>query len=261
MMLVDTHAHLDFPELADDLEGVLTRAANNGIGDIITIGIGIPSSRRALQIAQGHDRIFATAGIHPHGACPLDGAALEELSSLAQHERVVAIGEIGLDYYRDRQPRDIQQLCFRQQLELAVDLKLPVVIHVRDAYDDFLRIIASYASFLVGAVMHCYSGDWAVAERCLDMGFLLSFPGTVTFTKAHVQQQVASRVPLERMLLETDAPFLAPEPYRGKPNEPSYLLHTARKIAALRGLPLEELAQSTTRNARRVFRLELAAAE
>jgi TatD DNase family protein len=174
---------------------------------------------------------------------------------LGRQPRVVAIGEIGLDYYRDRQPRDIQQRCLRQQLELAVELKLPAVIHVREAYEDFLTVISDYAGSLTGLVLHCFSGDWPVARRCLELGGYLSIPGTVTFAKADTQQQVVRQAPLERLLLETDAPFLAPVPYRGKTNEPSYLLHTAQKIAELRGLPLAEVARQTTENARSVFRL------
>ena len=255
-MLIDTHAHLDFPELAPDLASVLERAATASVFEIITIGIDIPSSEAAVRIAQSHSRIYATVGIHPHGAKDLEKETLMALRDLARRERVVAIGEIGLDYYRDRQPRPAQRQCLRQQLELACEESLPVVFHIRDAYDDFLEIIKDYASALRGAVMHCYSGNWEVALRCLDLGFYLSIPGTVTFAKAEVQQDVVRRAPLDRLLLETDAPFLAPVPYRGKDNEPSYLLHTAKKVAELRGCSLEEVAVQTTANARKVFRLE-----
>jgi TatD DNase family protein len=254
MMLIDTHVHLDFPEFAD-LDGVLARAAQNGILEMVTIGIDAASSGQAVALAQSHERIYATVGLHPHGAAVLIAERLDELRGLGRQSRVVAIGEIGLDYYRDRQPRDIQQRCLRQQLELAVELKLPAVIHVRDAYEDFLTVISDYARSLTGLVLHCFSGDWPVARRCLDLGGYLSIPGTVTFAKADIQQQVVRQAPLERLLLETDAPFLAPVPYRGKTNEPSYLLHTAKKIAALKELPLAEIARQTTENARNVFHL------
>jgi TatD DNase family protein len=251
-MLIDTHVHLDFPEFAD-LNGVLARAEQNGVLEMVTIGIDAPSSRQAVALAQGRPGIYATVGIHPHGAKLLSDESLDELHDLGRQPRVVAVGEIGLDYYRDRQPRDIQKRCLRQQLELAVELKLPAVIHVRDAFPDFLGIIEDYARSLTGLVLHCYSGDWQVACRCLDLGGYLSIPGTVTYTKAHIQHEVVRKTPLDRLLVETDAPFLAPVPYRGKVNEPSYLLHTAEKIAELRGLPLAQVARQTTENARRVF--------
>jgi TatD DNase family protein len=254
-MLIDTHAHLDFPEFIDDLDAVLTRAAQNGIREIVTIGISLPSSARAIAIAERCHQVFATVGIHPHGAEALSSATLEQMHALARSKRVVAVGEIGLDYYRDRQPRHLQKQCFRQQLELARELRLPVVIHVRDAYEDFLTVIQDFAAAMPAVILHCFSGNWEMAERCLELGCFLSIPGTVTFSKAHMQQEVARRIPLERLLLETDAPFLAPEPYRGKTNEPSYLLHTARKICQLRQLPLQEVARQTTLNARIAFGL------
>jgi len=253
-MLIDTHVHLDFPEFVQ-LDQVLSRAFANGVHEMVTIGIDPDSSRKAVALAQDHAEIHATVGLHPHGARILDQSMVEELRRLGRHPRVVAIGEIGLDYYRDRQPRDTQQQCLRQQLELAVELGLPVVIHVRDAYDDFLGIIRDYARLLDGLVLHCFSGDWAVARECLDLGGYLSIPGTVTYAKAQIQQEVVRKAPLDRLLLETDAPFLAPVPYRGKSNEPAYLLHTAEKVAELRGIRLADVAGSTTANARAVFHL------
>jgi TatD DNase family protein len=261
VFLIDTHAHLDFPELAGDLGACLERAAHVGVKRIVTIGIGVSESLRAVEIAAARPEVFATVGIHPHGARPLDAALRNDLKTLARRPKVVAVGEIGLDYYRDRQPRPIQRRCFEEQLELAGELGLPVVVHVRDAYEDALNIIAVHADRLPGVVLHCFSGDWAAAERCLAWGCYLSMPGTVTFAKARMQQEVARRMPVERLLLETDAPFLAPEPHRGKVNEPAYLLHTARKVASLRQVPLAELAQATTRNAMTVFRLGEAEAE
>lgn len=254
-MIIDTHAHLDFPELCGDLQAVMRRAAENGVGKIITIGISLDSSRKAVALAAKLPDVYATVGIHPHGAKELTAEECTRLRSLADAEKVVAIGEIGLDYYRDRQPRAIQRQCLRQQLELARETKLPAVFHVREAYSDFLEIVTDYAGLLPAGVMHCFSGDWQVAQRCLDMGFFLSMPGTVTFPKAQVQQAVARKVPLDRLLLETDAPFLAPVPYRGQVNEPSYLIHTLRKVAQLRGCGEEEIAEATCANAARAFTL------
>ena len=251
--LIDTHAHLDFPELSTDLRHVLQRAREAGVRTIITIGIDIQSSRRAVAIAQAHDRIHAVVGIHPHDAFILDDESLDVLRTLLRRDRVVAVGEAGLDYYRNRQPRPIQQQCLRRQIELACEVKRPMVFHVREAFDDFFEIVTPLRSLLEPSVLHCFSGSWEVAARALDMGFYLSIPGTVTFSKAETLQEVVRRAPMERLLLETDAPYLAPVPYRGKVNEPAYVAHTAAKVAGLRGISLEEVARHTSMNALRVF--------
>jgi TatD DNase family protein len=248
-MLIDTHAHLDFPELAGDLSSVLTRAANAGVRTIVTIGIDLASSRRAIELAQAADSVFSAVGIHPHGAHRLASGELDTLRSLASEQRVVAIGEIGLDYYRDRQPRSIQRECLHQQLELACELRKPAIFHIREAYEDFLEIVSGYGNTLKAGVLHCFSGNWDIAARCLDLGFYLSIPGTVTFPKAEVLHEVVRRASPGGLLLETDAPFLAPVPYRGKANEPSYVLFTAMKVAELRQCTLEEIAAQTTSNA------------
>jgi TatD DNase family protein len=255
-MLIDTHAHLDFPEFAGKLEAFLGRAKEAGVHEIVTIGISLSSSRMALKLADDHAGIYATVGIHPHGASELTEEDLQHIRSLAREKRVVAIGEAGLDYYRDRQPRATQRQCLRQQLEVACETGLPAVFHVREAHTDFLAIVKDYVGALSGGVLHCFSGDWSVAKRCLDMGFYLSIPGTVTFPKAETQQEVVKKAPLDRLLVETDAPYLAPIPYRGKVNEPAFVLYTAEKIAQLRGCPLEQVAQQTTINAHGVFRLD-----
>jgi TatD DNase family protein len=252
-MLVDTHAHLDFPEFERNLDSVLDRAARVGVLEIVTIGIDAKSSEKAVRIAGQHPRIYATVGIHPHGARRLDDSTLDVLRRLAAHEKVVAVGEIGLDYYRDWQPRPVQQECLRQQLEMACELGLTAVFHVRDAHADFLDIVREYAGSLRRGVLHCFSGDWAVAEAALELGFFLSIPGTVTYPKSDVQQEVVRRSPLDRLLIETDAPFLAPVPFRGKDNEPAYVLYTAQKIAQLRQCSLDEVADHTTRNAHEAF--------
>lgn len=253
--LIDTHAHLDFPEFSQDLDSYLGRAAEKGVREIITIGIDLPSSRKAVELAQSRSNIYATVGIHPHDAMIMEDASLEDLRSLARMDRVVAIGEIGLDYYRNYRPSEIQTRCLEQQLEAACELGLPVVFHIREAHQAFFGIVERMASRLSGGVLHCFSGDWEVARRCLDMGFYLSIPGTVTYNKADVQQDVVRRAPMDRLLVETDAPYLAPVPFRGKRNEPSYVYFTAMKIAELRGLSLDEVAERTTANARRAFGL------
>ena len=256
-MVVDTHAHLDFPELGKDLESVLQRAERAGVRRIVTIGIDIESSRKAVALAQAHEQIYATVGLHPHGARELPVEVLDDFRALASQHRVVAIGEVGLDYYRDRQPRPIQRECFAQQLELACEVGLPVVFHIREAHEDFLSIVKGFAARLKGGILHCFSGDWAVAGRCLDLGFFLSIPGTVTYNKAQVQQDVVKKAPLNRLLVETDAPFLAPVPFRGKDNEPSYVIYTVQKIAQLRECPYEEVALRTSENAVFAFGLDL----
>lgn len=254
-MLMDTHAHLDFPEFAGRLDEVLERAAAAQVTEMVGIGIDYETSRQAVAIASRYPNVWATVGLHPHGACRLEAEALDQWRRLAGADRVVAIGEVGLDYYRDRQPREIQRQCLRTQLDLAVELGLPVVFHIREAHQDFLAIASDYADRLAPSVLHCFSGDWATAQRCLAFGWFLSVPGVVTFAKAEVLQEVVRRAPLDRLLLETDAPFLAPMPYRGQTNEPAYLRHTALKVAELRGLDLDAVARATTTNAHRVFRI------
>ena len=253
--LIDTHAHLDFPEFFDCIPATLQRAREAGVQKVITIGIDIESSRKSVALAQSFDSVHAVAGIHPHDSFVLDAGSLKELEDILRSDRVVAVGEIGLDYYRDRKPHPVQLDCMRRQIELACKVRMPAVFHVRDAWDDFFRIIPEYIPSLPESVMHCFSGDWEIARKCLDMGFYLSIPGVVTFPKSGVLQDVAARAPLDRLLVETDAPYLAPVPYRGKTNEPAFVLHTARKVAELRNEPLEKIAGYTTRNAKSVFRI------
>jgi TatD DNase family protein len=253
--LIDTHAHLDFPEFADSIPAVIQRALKAGVSTIVTIGIDIDSSRKAAEIAGSCDRIYASAGIHPHASFSPDAGDLRELEKIAANRRVVAIGEIGLDYFRDRQPHPIQIECMRRQIETAVKIAKPVIFHIRDAWEDFFRIVPEFAPSLPPCVMHCFSGDWTVARRCMDLGFYLSIPGVVTFSKAQTLQDVVKRAPLDRLLVETDSPYLAPVPYRGKTNEPAFVLHTAGKIAECRKEPLEQVAAQTTQNARTVFRM------
>lgn len=251
--LIDTHAHLDFPEFAGSLPETVEKARKAGVSTIITIGIDLASSRKALSIAAQHERIYATAGIHPHDAFETEERDIEELKKIAANSKVVAIGEIGLDYYRDKKPRRIQRECLRRQARVAVEIGKPVVFHIRDAWEDFFRIMQEFDGSLTTSVLHCFSGNWQIALKCLDLGFFLSIPGVVTFPKAESLHEVVRRAPLNRLLVETDAPYLAPVPYRGKSNEPAFVLYTAEKIAELREQALEKIAEATTRNARTVF--------
>ena len=253
--LIDTHAHLDFPEFAGSIPATIKRALHAGVSMIVTIGIDIETSRKAAEIARSYERIYASAGIHPHASFSMDAGDILELKKIAANCRVVAIGEIGLDYFRDRQPRPIQKECMKRQIAMAAEIAKPVIFHIRDAWEDFFLIVPEFASSLPPSVMHCFSGDWAIASRCLDMGFYLSIPGVVTFPKAELLQEVVKRAPLDRLLVETDSPYLAPVPYRGKTNEPAYLLHTAEKIAECRREPFEKVAAHTTQNARTVFKI------
>lgn len=257
MRLIDTHAHLDFPELSGDLPGVFERAKEKGVFHIITVGISLDTSKKALELSRTFANVSATAGIHPHGAHPLSEQEKSELKALLSDDAVVALGEIGLDYYRNYQPHDVQKLCFRQQLEIATEIKKTVVFHVRQAFDDFFNIVKPFFSRLHAGVVHCFSGDWEIARRCLDLGFYISIPGVVTFAKAAVLRDVLRKLPLDRILVETDAPFLAPEPYRGKPNEPSYVFYTAMEIARIKEIDPHELGEATTQNAIRAFKLEV----
>ncbi|HYA41487.1 MAG TPA: TatD family hydrolase [Syntrophobacteraceae bacterium] len=252
--LIDTHAHLDFPEFVGIVPSVIERALQQaGVSTIVTIGIDIETSRKASQIAARYGGIYSSAGVHPHASFNMNDGDLHELEMILADGKVVAVGEIGLDYFRDRQPRPIQKGCMKRQLEMAVKTAKPVIFHIRNAWDDFFKIVPPFSSSLPPCVMHCFSGDWKVARRCLDLGFYLSIPGVVTFPKADSLQDVVKHAPLDRLLVETDSPFLAPVPYRGKINEPAFVLHTAKKIAECRKEPFEEVAARTTQNARAVF--------
>ncbi len=255
-MLVDTHCHLDFADFAADRGEILARAKLAGVRQIITIGIDVLSSRRAIALAETEVEVYATVGIHPHNACRLSSSDIQELLAMGRKSQVVAYGEIGLDFYRDYQPHSLQRACFHEQVSVARELNLPVVIHAREAHQEVLKILQDQKAWEIGGTMHCVSGDWSFARRCLDLGFYLSIAGSVTFANSHTLQDVARNCPLDRLLLETDAPFLAPVPNRGKRNEPAFLTHTAEKIASLKELPLEEVVRQTTLNARQLFKLQ-----
>lgn len=258
--LVDSHCHLDEPRFADDQAEVMERAQAAGVATLVTIGAsnGRGANHVAVELAARHASVFATVGIHPHEASLVDDALLAELEELARRPKVVAIGETGLDYYYDQSPRDVQQEVFRRFLDLARRLGLPVSIHLRDAYDDAIRILQEERGQEIGGVIHCFSGDRPTARRMLDLGFDLSFSGVVTFKNAEELRAVAREVPADRYLVETDAPFLAPMPHRGKRNEPAFVRYTAACVAEVRGERLEDVARQSTANARRCFRLPAA---
>lgn len=261
-ILVDTHCHLDFDAFDADRQQVIGRAREGGVGWMVVPGIEVESSRGVLKLAEAQRGIYAAVGVHPNSARTWQMNSLETLSSLSQHARVVAIGEIGLDYYRDRAPREQQRRVFEAQLNLAAEVGLPVIIHSREASEDMLAMLTAWQEQLQRAgcalaerpgVLHSFSGDWRVAEALIRLNFLLGISGPVTFRNAPALQEVAVKAPLERLLIETDAPFLSPHPYRGQRNEPAYVRKVAEKIAELRGVSLEEVAQTTTANAERLF--------
>jgi TatD DNase family protein len=254
-MLIDTHAHLDMKEFDGDRESVLERAINGGISHIITVGIDLESSQHALKLAHAHDMIYATVGCHPHNADRFDARHLDRMAQIASDPKVVGWGEIGLDFFRRYASPEHQKKSFRLQLEISRDLNLPVVIHDREAHDEVLQILTKMGKGENRGVIHCFSGDVNLAEHLLKLGYFISIPGTLTYPKADQVRAVASTMPLNRMLVETDSPFLAPVPKRGKRNEPLFVTFTAHEIARLRGIPFEEVALATSSNARTLFGL------
>ena len=253
-MLIDSHAHLEMKEFNPDREEVIERARQAGVSYIVTVGTNLAQSRKALSLARQHENIYATVGVHPHDVARADSETFDDLCEIARDPKVVAYGEIGLDFFRNISPREKQIEMFNLQLELAVQLKLPVIIHDRDAHEQTLRMVK--ASGVRRGVFHCFSGDYSMARQCIDLGFYISIPGVVTFDNAKTIQDVAQRVPLSSLLLETDAPYLTPAPHRGKRNEPSFIINTAKKVAQIKGLPWEEVADVTARNTMNLFGIE-----
>ncbi|HOP41777.1 MAG TPA: TatD family hydrolase, partial [Geobacteraceae bacterium] len=248
--LIDTHAHLDGKEFQADLDSILARAAAAGVTRMISVGADIESSRRACELSYLHEALYCSVGVHPHDAVRVTEKCYDIICRLAtETPKNVAIGEIGLDFYRDRSPRDIQERVFRRFLILASELSLPVIIHDRDAHEPILRIVREEKSRGIRGVFHCFSGDLEMARECVDLGFFLSIPGTVTFPSNEQLRSVVRAIPADHLLLETDCPYLAPVPFRGKRNEPSYMKITAEKVAELKGLSLEDVARITTLNA------------
>lgn len=256
-MLVDTHCHLDFDKFDEDREALVQRAVEHGVTRIIVPALDLQNCEPVLKLTEQYDGVFAAIGIHPNSTAVLPSNWLEIIKSYAQYPKVVAIGEIGLDYYWDDSPKEVQHDALRRQLALAAELDLPVIIHNRDSSEDVVRLLAE--SPLAGrerpGVLHSFSADWATAQAALDMGFYLGFTGPVTFKKADELREIVAKVPLERILVETDAPYLTPHPYRGKRNEPGYVCFVAEKIADVRGMETAVFAKQSTVNAERLFKI------
>lgn len=257
-MLVDSHCHLDFPDLSADLDGILGRMRENGVVHAVCIGVTLENWPRVRALAMAHPQLSMTVGVHPDERDAREPSQ-DELVQLAATPKVVAIGETGLDYFRATGDLDWQRERFRTHIRAARRSGKPLVIHTRSAADDTLAIMRAEGAEAVGGVMHCFTESLEVAEAAIDLGFHISFSGIVTFKNATELKEVARRIPLERLLVETDAPYLAPVPHRGKRNEPSFVRHVAEHVAALRGIPFEAVAEATTANARRLFGLQLTA--
>lgn len=255
LSLIDTHTHLTFPEFDKDRKEVLSRAWDAGLEYLIAIGAGdgIKGNDEAVKLACSDDRIYAAVGVHPHDAGQVGKDWPARILEMSRHRKVVAIGEIGLDYYRRHSEPEIQKKCFRQLLELAKEAKKPVIIHDRQAHDDVWRIIGEVGVPERGCVFHCFSGDVGLAKKVVKAGYYISVPGVITFRNAHKLHEVVTWIPLDRILLETDCPYLAPEPYRGKRNEPAYVVEVAKQVAKIKGLAVEEVAGVTTLSAKRFF--------
>ncbi|MFA4843478.1 MAG: TatD family hydrolase [Candidatus Margulisiibacteriota bacterium] len=253
-MYIDTHAHLTFPELAPDLPAVIQRAKEANLEALITIALDEESLQQSLKLsAEYPGYIYTAAGIHPQEASRVTAAALDDLKQIARKQNIVAIGETGLDYHYLLSPIEQQKEAFRAFLKMAQELDRPAVIHSRDAARDTLTIMREENRGKLKGVLHCFAGDMALGQGALDMGLYISFTGNITFPKAEIIRAAAKAVPLERIMIETDCPFLAPQSFRGTRNEPAYVIEVAKKLAEIKGLTIEEVALATTRNARRLF--------
>jgi TatD DNase family protein len=251
-MLVDSHCHLDLPELAGNLPQALGLMQQNDVGCALCIGVNLEDFPRVLALAQAHPQLYASVGVHPETGDARE-PSVGDLVALAQHPKVLAIGETGLDYYWQKDAPEWQRERFRTHIRAAIEIGKPLVVHNRDATADTLRLLAEEDAARAGGVLHCFTESWEVAERALALGFYISLSGIVTFKNARLVHEVARRVPLDRLLIETDSPYLAPVPYRGKINQPGYVRYVAEEIARLRDLPFSEVAQATTENFFRLF--------
>lgn len=252
-MLIDTHVHLNAEQYEDDIDQVIQRALDADVERMVVVGFDRPTIIKAMELAERHDFIYAVVGWHPVDAIDCTEEDLKWIEELAAHPKVVGIGETGLDYHWDKSPKDVQQELFRKQIRLAQKVKLPIVIHNRDATADVVRILQEEEAELTGGIMHCYSGSVETAKQCIAMNFMISLGGPVTFKNAKMPKQVAVEIPLEYLLVETDAPYLAPHPHRGKRNEPALVKLVAEEIAELKGIPYEEVAKVTTENAMKLY--------
>ncbi|KAA3633221.1 MAG: TatD family deoxyribonuclease [Proteobacteria bacterium] len=252
MELVDSHCHIDFEPLGDNVETVLDAALRNDVAYLLCVSVNMRDYPRVRELAENHERVFASVGVHPN-ECDEAETSVDELVAHSTHRRVVAIGETGLDYFRSTGDLDWQRDRFSRHIEAARQSGLPLIIHTRDAAEDTLRMMRENRADDSGGVMHCFSEDWTVAKQALDLGFYISFSGIVTFKSALALREVAKKTPLDRILVETDAPYLAPVPHRGKTNQPAFVRHTAQFVAELRQEPLEEFAAASTRNFFQLF--------
>lgn len=255
-MLSDSHAHLTLEHFDPDRDEVIARARAAGIARLVTVSSFIGDAAACAELAAQHEFLYFTAGVHPHEAKNWTPVVAQSIRQAAARPKAVAIGEIGLDYHYDFSPREDQRRVFREQIALARDLRLPIVIHTREAWDDTLLILREERATEIGGVFHCFSGGRDKAARCLDLGFHLSFAGPLTFKNAGNLAEAAVFAPIDRLLCETDAPYLSPHPYRGKRNEPARVVHVVEKLAALKGLPPAQVGEATTRNLERVFRID-----
>jgi len=254
-LLIDTHAHLDDARFDGDRDAMIARAREAGVENFVTIGCDLTTSRAAVELADRYPFVYATVGVHPHEAKQIGDSWYDDLRRLAQHKKVVAYGEIGLDYHYNHSPPKLQRERFREQIVLARDLRLPIVVHTREAQDDTITVLKEENAADVGGVFHCFSGDARLAKDALDLGFLLSFSGVITFQNATMLRDIVKTVPMDRILVETDSPYLTPAPHRGKRNEPAYVRLVAEKIAAIQGMTADQVAELTSQNARRVFKI------
>ncbi|MCY7570053.1 MULTISPECIES: TatD family hydrolase [Bacillus] len=254
-MLFDTHAHLNAEQYNEDLEQVIERAKSEKVEKIVVVGFDRPTITRAMELIEEYDFIYAAIGWHPVDAIDMTDEDLAWIKDLSQHQKVVAIGEMGLDYYWDKSPKDVQKEVFRRQIALAKEVNLPIVIHNRDATEDVVTILKEEGAAEVGGIMHCFTGSLETAKACMEMNFYISFGGPVTFKNAKKPKEVVKEIPSDKLLIETDCPYLTPVPFRGKRNEPSYVKYIAEQIAELREISFEELAELTTKNAKKVFRI------
>ncbi len=265
MILIDSHCHIDSSQFDEDRDAVVQRARDSGVGVMLCVGTGDPHKgevAKAVEVAERFDGVFASVGVHPHDAKLYDDAAEKHLIELTKNEKVIAWGEIGLDYYYDHSPRHVQREVFRRQIRTARSLGLPIIVHSRDANDDTVEILTEEYSTtdlrgpVPPGVMHCFGGTAQMAKDLMDVGFYISFAGNVTFKKAENLRDAARVVPIERLLVETDCPFLTPVPLRGRLNEPSFVVHTARFLAEFYGIDLDRLAKQTTQNFLDLFRID-----
>ncbi len=255
-MFFDTHAHLDDEQFQADQNAVIVRAQEAGVELLVNVGYNVKSAQNTLELTRKYSFIYGAVGMHPHDAKDYGESSYELFRKIAGDPRIVAIGEIGLDYHYDLSPRDTQKQVFRRMIALAKEVRLPVIIHDREAHEDTFAIVQEEGAFQVGGIFHCYSGSLPLAKVALDLGFYISFAGPVTFANAHKLREVVKEAPLERILIETDCPYLAPAPYRGKRNEPAFVPKVAATIAQLKGLTIEEAARVTLENGKRVFKIQ-----